>query len=64
LIEKANIAVIKETRKKLRCHNIESVDDARKIDVAVIVAPVSDMEDFSMLRQFLWKMYIAGRRYV
>jgi len=55
LIEKANIAVIKKTRENLRCHNIESVDDARKIDVAVIVAPVSDMEDFRMLRQFLMK---------
>lgn len=53
LIEKTNIAVIKETRENLRCHNIESVDDARKIDVAIVVAPVRDMENFAQLQQFL-----------
>lgn len=52
-IEKTNIAVIKETRENLRCHNIKSVDDARKIEVAIVVAPVRDMEDFTMLQQFL-----------
>jgi dGTPase len=53
LIEKTNIAVIRETRENLRYHNIESINDARKIDVAIVVAPVRDMEDFAQLQQFL-----------
>ena len=53
LIEKTNIAAIEKTTENLTNHKIASVDDARKIDAAIVSAPVKDMEDFEKLQQFL-----------
>lgn len=55
LIEKTNIAVIEKTTENLTNYKIKSVDDARRIDNAIVIAPARDMEDFGALQEFLLK---------
>ena len=43
LIEKTNIAAIEKTTENLTNYKIASVDDSRKIDAAIVSAPVKDM---------------------
>jgi dGTPase len=54
IIEKTNIMVIEETRENIRKFRIESVDDARKISVDIVSAPIKDWEDFNNLKNFLF----------
>ncbi len=54
LIEKTNIMVIGETLENMERYGIETVDDARKLDVDVVCAPAPEWEDFRKLKQFLF----------
>jgi dGTPase len=54
IIETTNIMVIEETRENIKKFRIESVEDARKINVDIVSAPIKDWEDFKNLKNFLF----------
>jgi dGTPase len=55
IIELTNIMVIEETDKNINKYRIESLEDARKINVDIISAPIQEWEDFKELTGFLFK---------
>ncbi len=58
IIELTNVMVIDETQKNIDKFKIGSVEDARKINVDIVSAPIKDWEDFKDLKSFLFtKVY-------
>ena len=55
IIELTNIMVIEETDKNIKKYRIDSIEDARKIGVDIVSAPIKEWEDFKELTGFLFK---------
>jgi dGTPase len=55
IIQITNIMVIEETDKNIKKYRIQSIEDARRINVDIISAPIKEWEDFKELTSFLFK---------